>query len=373
MSAGIYIHIPFCDTKCIYCDFYSITDHSKKSEFIASLIKEIQFNSKRLIDYKFDTIFIGGGTPSLISYDEFQTIFKVLYNSYNISGNTEITIEANPGTINKEKLNQFKSLPINRLSFGVQSFIDSDLKFLTRIHTAEGAINSIKDAQDAGYNNMNIDLIFGIPGQTIDDWKYNLEKALTLNIQHISAYSLIFEDDTYLNDLFMKKRVNKIDEETEIEMYYQTMECLESCGFKQYEVSNYSIPGLECKHNLKYWDCNEYIGFGPSAAGYINQKRTVNTRNIQKYIELIQSKKNATEYTEEIDREKAMSEFIFLGLRSRGVNLKIFENKFNQNFNDTYADLIRKLITNQFAYWNGDKLSLTKKGYALCDEIATYF
>ncbi|MGH2576122.1 MAG: radical SAM family heme chaperone HemW, partial [Ignavibacteria bacterium] len=199
--SGIYLHIPFCDTKCIYCDFYSITNHSTKELFIKSLIKEIKDKSTQLTSKNFDTIFFGGGTPSLLSNDDFNLIFDVLYSALNISDKSEITIEANPGTLGKEKLIQLKKLPINRISFGVQSFIDSELKFLTRIHSSEEAINAIKSAQDAGFENINLDLIFALPGQTMENWKYNLETAFNLNTQHISAYSLIFEEGTYLNTL----------------------------------------------------------------------------------------------------------------------------------------------------------------------------
>ncbi len=372
--SGIYLHIPFCDTKCIYCDFYSITNHSRKDEFIAGIIHEIQNGADRLKEKKFDTVFFGGGTPSLLSLDDFQNLFEALYSNLNISQNSEITIEANPGTLDDTKLKEFRKLPINRISFGVQSFIDTELKFLSRIHNSEQAINSIKSAQDAGFINVNLDLIFAIPGQTPESWKYNLAKALNLNTQHISAYSLIFEEGTPLFSLFEQKKVSQADIELEREMYDYTMEFLPINGFTQYEVSNYAKPGFECRHNLKYWEHNEYIGFGPSAASFIDNYRHVNIRDIGKYIEKISSNKNAIDFVEYIDKDTSVYEFIMLGLRSKGIDFHKFQNTYNQDFKTKYNRTINILVNEGLALISPNNLHLTPKGYAVCDEIlSTYF
>ena len=372
--AGIYLHIPFCDTKCIYCDFYSITNHSKKAEFLSSIKKEIQFYSKQLADRTFDSIFFGGGTPSLLNYDEFTGIFDELYSNYNIAGDTEITIEANPGTLDLDKLEVFKKLPINRISFGVQSFIDSELQFLTRIHSAKQAKESILAAKAAGFDNVNLDMIFALPGQTLDSWKYNLDEAIKLDTKHISAYSLIFEKGTMLYSMRDKGQVQNADIELEQEMYEYTMQHLTDAGYRQYEISNYAKPGFECRHNLKYWTLEEYISFGPSASSYIGNKRWTNIKNIGRYIELVDSGKPAHDFIETIDKDTSVTEHIMLGLRSVGVNFEDFRRKHNIDFESAYTTPIETLITNGYAVKDAQSISLTRKGYAVCDEIvATLF
>jgi oxygen-independent coproporphyrinogen-3 oxidase len=371
---GLYLHIPFCDTKCIYCDFYSITNHSQKKELFKALIAEIQTQSHLVKHKTFDTIFFGGGTPSLLTYDEFSPIFDALFTNYNISPDSEITIEANPGTLNKNKLAEFKRLPINRMSFGVQSFIDEELKFLTRIHTAEQAINSIKSAQDAGFENQNLDLIFALPEQSMANWNYNLNKAIELDTKHISAYSLIFEEGTFLNTLLYRNKVKKADIELEQEMYEYTMDFLPQHGFNQYEISNYAKDGFECRHNLKYWEYEDYISFGPSASSFINNKRWTNAKDVDKYIEQVNSKKEIAEFSEEIDNETSLVEYIFLALRSKGIDLKKFNDRFGENFKEKYKDRVETLTKGGFAEVNETHVKLTKKGYSVCDEInATYF
>ncbi len=371
---GIYLHIPFCDTKCIYCDFYSITNHSRKAEFINSLKSEIISKSHSLKDKLFDSVFFGGGTPSLLNHSEFTEIFDVLYRHYNISSDTEISIECNPGTLDKAKLDEFKKLPINRLSFGVQSFIDEELKYLTRIHTAEEAITSVKAAQDTGFDNINIDLIFALPNQSMQSWQYNLNKATELGTQHISAYSLIFEEGTALYTMRKNGKAKQADIELEQEMYEYTMEFLAKNGYIQYEISNYSKPGYECRHNLKYWTLEEYIAFGPSASSYIGDKRWTNVKNIGKYIELVDSGRDSYDFIETIDKDTSITEHIFLGLRSKGVNYAEFQKRYNINFHEKYSSPIELLLKNGYAVTSSEKLSLTRKGYAVCDEIvASYF
>lgn len=370
---GIYLHIPFCDTKCIYCDFYSITNHSRKNEFLNSLTKEIRGKAELLKNRKFDSIFFGGGTPSLLGFKEFENIFETLYNNYNISSDTEITIEANPGTLDTKKLAEFKNLPINRISFGVQSFIDEELKYLTRIHDSSHAISSIKSAQDAGFTNINLDLIFALPNQTPENWEYNLEKAVSLNTQHISAYSLIFEEGTPLFTMREAGKAKQADIELEQDMYEYTMDYMETNGYKQYEISNYSKPGYECRHNLKYWTLEEYIAFGPSASSYIGSKRWTNVKNIGRYIELIDSGKDAYDFTEVIDKNKSITEHIFLGLRSRGIIFSEFKSSYSIDFAKQYSVPIDILLKNGYAKITSEKLYLTKKGYAVCDEIAAKY
>jgi len=371
--SGIYLHIPFCDTKCIYCDFYSITNHENKNRFLTSIIKEIEYYSNKLQDRTFDTVFFGGGTPSLMDLGDFERIFEALYKNYSISNQSEITIEANPGTLTKEKLADFRKLPVNRMSFGVQSFIDSDLEFLTRIHTAEEAISSVRTAQDSGFDNLNIDLIFALPKQTLEMWQYNLNQAVSLNTKHISAYSLIFEEGTVLNNLKRLGKVKEIDIELEREMFDFTSEFLKEHGFEHYEISNFAMPGYECRHNLKYWQRQEYISFGPSASSFISSKRWTNIKNLNKYIERIELNTEAKDFEEVIDEDKAVNEFIFLGLRSKGIDVNDFNQLFKSDFKNKYLHSISVLVYNGFAKMESDILRLTPKGYAVCDEIAARY
>jgi oxygen-independent coproporphyrinogen-3 oxidase len=372
--SGIYLHIPFCDTKCIYCDFYSITNHSKKNEFIDSLLKEIEQKSFSVREKKFDTIFFGGGTPSLLSSDEFKKIFDCLYKNLSISADSEITIEANPGTLNYEKLNSFRELPVNRISFGVQSFNDADLKFLSRIHSSRQAINAVKLAQDVGYSNLSIDLIFALPSQSFESWNKNLELAVSLGLKHLSAYSLIFEEGTPLFNLRESGKVNEADIELEAKMYEHTINFFESNGFTQYEISNFAKENFECRHNLKYWTHQEYIAFGPSASSYVDNHRWTNVKNLNLYITSVNEGKDVYEFKEFIDRQTAKNEFIFLGLRSTGINLTSFKKKFGNDFFTKYKKPIDILTSTGFASLDKNYFRLTSKGYIVCDEIAaTYF
>lgn len=372
--SGIYLHIPYCNTKCIYCDFYSITKHSTKNELIACLVKEIEGKACELKDITFDTIFFGGGTPSLLQSSDFYKLFNALYSNLNISANSEITIEANPGTMDRKKLLSFKELPINRISFGVQSFNDSDLKFLTRIHSGKQAIESIKSAQDAGFENINLDLIYALPGQTLKKWEKNLEKAIKLNTQHVSAYSLIFEEGTPLIKLYNQGKIQPANEDKERKLYDFTMAFFEEYGFNHYEISNYAKPGYECRHNLKYWTHKEYISFGPSAASYIKDYRWVNVRDVNEYIKRIKMGAMAYDFIEYIDYNKSIDEYIMLGLRSIGINLNILKEKYKIDFLSKYKNTAELLIKNNLADIKADTFYLTSKGYAVCDEIlATYF
>lgn len=372
--SGIYLHIPFCDTKCIYCDFYSITNHANKDKFINAILKEIEHYSPLMNGNKFDTVFFGGGTPSLLPVDDFNRIFEALYKNYSISESSEITIEANPGTLDETKLMSLRSLPVNRISFGVQSFNNDDLKFLTRIHSSEEAVRTVQSARDAGYNNINIDLIFALPGQSMDAWKYNLDTAIKLETNHISAYSLIFEEGTVLNNMKRLGQVKSADIELEREMFDYTSSFLKSNGFEHYEISNYAKPGMECRHNLKYWQCEEYISFGPSASSYAGKKRWTNVKNLVNYIKSVESGKSSVDFEEEITEEKAITEFIFLGLRSKGIDTDKFSRVFNLNFNEKYITAINTLVNAGFAKAENNRFYLTQKGYAVSDEIvARYF
>jgi len=371
--SGIYIHIPFCERKCIYCDFYSVENLNLIDRFTESLLKEIKIFSIEadfFNDSIFDTIYFGGGTPSLLEPAQIEKILNKLSQSFKISSNPEITLETNPGTVDKRKLLEFKNLGVNRISFGVQSFFDDDLKFLGRIHTGEDAFKCVNDSFEVGFENVSIDLIFGLPGQTVEKWLENLKFAVSLNVPHISAYNLIVERGTPLHELFSLGKVEIPEDEIQAQLYERTIDFLENAGYVHYEVSNYAFEGFECRHNLKYWQYENYIGFGPSAHSFWINKRWWNFANLNKYINALDLGKIPVANFEILDEEKMIEEFIYLGLRSKGINVARFKGKFGFEFVDgDIKDEIEELERAGYITIEDDFIKLTPKGFLLCDEI----
>jgi oxygen-independent coproporphyrinogen-3 oxidase len=371
--SGIYIHIPFCERKCIYCDFYSVENLNLIDRFTESLLKEIEIFSIEadfFNDSIFDTIYFGGGTPSLLEPAQIEKILNKLSQSFKISSNFEITLETNPGTVDKRKLLEFKNLGVNRISFGVQSFFDDDLKFLGRIHTGEDAFKCVNDSFEVGFENVSIDLIFGLPGQTVEKWLENLKFAVSLNVPHISAYNLIVERGTPLRELVSLGKVEIPEDEIQAQLYERTIDFLENAGYVHYEVSNYAFEGFECRHNLKYWQYENYIGFGPSAHSFWINKRWWNFANLNKYINALDLGKIPVANFEILDEEKMIEEFIYLSLRSKGINVARFKGKFGFEFVDgDIKDEIEELERAGYITIEDDFIKLTPKGFLLCDEI----
>ncbi|MFI5237736.1 MAG: radical SAM family heme chaperone HemW [Ignavibacteriales bacterium] len=372
-KTACYIHIPFCDHKCIYCDFYSIITSDNINSFLKSLKKEINYYSKKYSeDREFISIFFGGGTPSLMEPDYISEILEYIKSNYTVNNDAEITLETNPGTVTFEKLKSFKRTGINRISIGIQSFDNDDLKFLTRIHNSETAIKTVNDAAEAGFENISLDLIFNLPGQTKSKWIKNLEQAVKLPINHISTYSLILERGTILNKMVLDGKVKIADEDYDAELYQSTIDFITAKGFYQYEVSNFAKPGFECVHNNAYWHYTDYLGFGTSAHSFIDGKRWWNLSSLKMYIDKIEQIENAVTGSETIDPEKAMSEYIMLELRSSGLDINLFENRFGTKCKDwlkkNYGYF--ELLKNQnYVSMNDGIIKLTSGGYAVCDEI----
>ncbi len=371
---AVYIHIPFCDHKCIYCDFYSVTTLRNKTRFFEALKKEIDFYARKLANsYSVSTIFFGGGTPSLMEPHLIGEIIEYLNKKFNFNSPLEITLETNPGTVNPNKLKAFKKAGINRLSVGVQSFDDDDLKFLTRIHDSRTAVRTVKKAADAGFENLSVDLIFNLPNQTIKKWQKNLEIATALPVKHISAYSLIVESGTALKALINKGKVQIASTDYDAKLYLQTIEYLTNKGFAQYEVSNFAKKGFECRHNLFYWRYKDYLGLGPSAHSFIEGKRWLNYSNLTKYVEELSSNFNAIKSSETLTEKEMLEEFVMLSLRSEGLDLNLLSGKFGEDWKANNKGLLKKLEENNFARVEKNKIKLTPKGYALCDEILLNF
>ena len=369
-ETAIYIHIPFCDHKCIYCDFYSIITTDNVKSFLASLKNEIKFYSSHYSEERIITsIYFGGGTPSLMEPTYLKEIIYHIKDNFNISGNAEITVETNPGTVNKKKLSSFLEAGINRISIGVQSFNDEDLKFLTRIHNSETAIQTVYNANEIGFKNISIDLIFNLPKQTKEKWKFNLETALKLPVNHISAYSLILEKGTVLNKMVLDGKIKIQDEDYDAELYEMTIDFLTENGLKQYEVSNFSKPGFECIHNKAYWHYKDYFGFGTSAHSFINGKRWWNFSSLKQYIAEIKKNNFAVAGSEILDKYEMLDEYIMLALRSDGLDLSELKIKFGDIWLNQHRKILTDLVKNHFAELTDDVISLTKKGYSVCDEI----
>ena len=369
-DTALYVHIPFCDHKCIYCDFYSIITSDNIDNFLKALKKEIEFYSPKYSSGRFfSSIFFGGGTPSLMQPDYIGNIISILKDNFFIAGNAEITMETNPGTVDKNKLEMFRKVGINRLSFGVQSFHNDELKFLTRIHDKDTAIQAVNDANDIGFENINIDLIFNLPKQTKEKWKYNLETAVSLPLKHISTYSLILERGTILNKMVLDGKVTLQDNDYDAELYEMTIDFLTASGFDQYEVSNFARPGFECRHNNAYWRYNEYLSFGPSAHSFADNKRWWNYSSLKHYISEIEKTGLAQANFELLSDEQRFNEYVMLALRSKGIDQTDFQKRFGVNWLEKNKDNFKSFVDGNFIEIKNDFIRFTKKGYAICDEI----
>jgi len=368
---GLYIHIPFCEKKCNYCDFYSIENHDQREKYLSAITQEIRLVADRTGEHICaDTIYLGGGTPSILSPFEIETILKALTDKFIIDENAEISMECNPGTITIDKLKSYKLIGVNRISLGIQSFFDDELKFLSRIHTAEEARTAIKAAEKAGFENINIDLIYALPDQTFGRVEKNLHEALSFNPEHISAYTLIVEPGTPLYNSVVNGRISTIDPAIESEMYELVMDVLEDHNYLHYEVSNYSRPGFECSHNLKYWRGMEYIGFGASAHSYYRNTRSWNVSSVSSYISILEKSKLPVSSSETLSQKELIEEYIMLSLRSGQLDLKKLSNQFRTSYN---MELIRNLVLSGYAENQDGILKLTKKGFTVCDEIVQAF
>ena len=368
-ETAIYIHIPFCDHKCIYCDFYSIINYDNVSSYLNALVKEIEIRGKEYSsDRKVGSIFFGGGTPSFMEPEYIGGIIKAVRDNFVVADDVEITLETNPGTVDEKKLKDFLSTGINRISIGIQSFNDDELKFLTRIHNSETAVATVYAAEKAGFKNISIDLIFNLPNQTKEIWKSNLEKAVGLPITHISAYSLILEKGTILNKMVLDGKVTMQDSDHDADLYELTIDYLFKNKFEQYEVSNFCLPGFECKHNNAYWRYKEYLGFGTSAHSFVNGKRWWNYSSLNFYLEKMKTD-NPIAGEETLTSEQIHEEYFMLAMRSKGLDVNEYKNRFGKDWLEKKRDEIDKYAADGFLVIENNFIKFTSQGYALCDEI----
>ncbi len=369
-QAGLYIHIPFCIRKCLYCDFYSVSDLSLTALFADALKQEMRMRADS--EFTCDTIYIGGGTPSVTDPEIIADILQTAYQCFDISSDSEITIEVNPGTVSLEKLKAYRKAGINRLNIGVQSFHDEFLQFLGRIHSAEEAEIVIKYAKDAGFENIGLDLIYGIPGQSEKEWFADLNKAIGFDPEHLSCYMLTYEKETPLTRQLEDGVFYPADEEAVGNLFMQTVRHLTSCGYIHYEISNFArSESLTSRHNRKYWNHVPYFGFGPSAHSFIEPRRFQNVRSVSRYI---QAGGFPIESEEILSNEQMIIEAIYLGLRQhKGINTELFEQRFRVSFKKTFDKQLKILEQKGLIEITDKSCRLSENGLLFADGIAAFF
>ncbi len=374
---SVYIHIPFCTNKCFYCDFNSFVTSNPQvvRDYLEALKLEMKRTFEEIQPETIETIFVGGGTPSYLNLEQMRFFLESVEKSLGsyLSSNWEFTMEANPGTTDLEKLKLMRSFGVNRLSFGVQSFDDDLLKRIGRIHDVPDVYRSIDNAVTAGFSNISVDLMFGLPDQTLEQFRASIEKAMQLPITHISSYGLKVEENTVFHSLYQKGQLPLPAEETELAMYLLLIELLEQHGFKQYEISNFAKPGMESRHNCTYWLNHDYYGLGAGAHGYVNGVRHVNAGPLAKYVEMAQSGlPRVEEFT--VEPAEAMEDQLILGLRLiQGVDLARFERRFGRTVEQEFGEIVKEEIAKGMLAEQDGYLRLTKTALPLGNEVFARF
>lgn len=371
---SLYIHIPFCAQKCLYCDFPSFArkDHLRKA-YIEALNKEIISLREKHNNLEINTIFIGGGTPSVLESDELECLLKEVA-KLNMAKDIEYSMECNPGNLTEEKLEVMKKYGVNRISMGLQAKQDNLLKGLGRIHNYKTFKENFLLAKKVGFNNINVDLMFGLPNQRLNEWEETLREIISLEPAHISAYSLIIEEGTAFYNLYENDKLKLPTEEEERKMYHLAKKILEENGFNQYEISNYAKEGKECRHNLAYWNMDNWIGVGSASASYMDGKRIKNISSVEEYINSINEKGEAIEEIINNSKNDNMEEFVFMGLRKiNGIDENEFKNRFSMNINDVYGEIINKYIDEGLLIRESGRIFLSEKGIEISNIIMADF
>ena len=376
MNGGmeLYLHMPFCVRKCAYCDFLSFpTDQETQNLYTRRLREDIDAMGKKYGDIPVDTIFIGGGPPSVPDSALIVGIMEHVRKAFHVAEGAEISMEANPGTVTREKLTDYRRAGINRLSFGLQSANDRELKLLGRIHTWAEFLESFHLARECGFTNINIDLMSALPGQTRESWKDTLKRVTDLNPEHISAYSLIIEDGTPFGEKYGSEEGRKLlpDEDSEREMYHETKRFLRDCGYERYEISNYAKPGRACRHNIGYWTGLPYLGLGLGASSYMDGCRFAVNSDMKQYLE---EKPGMFTDVEKLTKKDMEEEFFYVGLRmTAGVSLPEFERRFGVSAKDVYPGLMEMFVEEKAAVFQGDRFVLTDYGLDVSNYIMAQF
>ena len=367
--AGIYIHIPFCKQRCTYCDFYTEVAPQFIPVLIDSIVRELNIRKDYLQNSPISTIYFGGGTPSILSNEQFLLIFEAIYRLFTVAEDAEITFEANPDDLTPGFLASLQALPFNRISIGIQSFDDKDLKRINRRHTSKQAEEAVKNAQKAGFDNISIDLIYGLPFQTLKAWVDQLDRALSLNIQHISAYGLTYEEGTALWKQRENGEIEVVDDLVMNEMYLLLLDKIKTKDFEAYEISNFALPGYRSRHNSAYWKQEPYLGIGPSAHSYDIVSRQWNIASITDYIKAINSG-SAFYELEELSLNDRYNDFVMVSLRtSEGLDVKIMEKEFGQELAEYCLQNIKTFMDSEQVYYSDGKLRLTVEGIQISNLI----
>jgi len=367
--AGIYIHIPFCKQRCTYCDFYTEVAPQYIPSLIDSIVKELSIRKDYLLDSTVNTIYFGGGTPSILTTDQFSIIFDAIHSLFQVATDAEITFEANPDDLTLDFLTAMHLLPFNRISIGIQSFDDKDLKRINRRHTSQQAVEAVRNAQIAGFDNISIDLIYGLPFQTLSNWEKQLDMAVRLKVQHISAYGLTYEEGTALWNQREKGEIETIDDSIMNEMYLMLRDKLIQNGFEAYEISNFALPGFRSRHNSSYWKQEPYLGVGPSAHSYDLVSRQWNVSSIKEYCKAITENSGFFE-RELLTLNDRYNDFVMVSLRtSEGIELSRLEKEFGTELMEYCLRNIKTFMDSEQVYYSEGKLRLTPQGIQISNLI----
>lgn len=369
--AGIYIHIPFCKQKCHYCNFYSVASVKHANELFEALIKEIELQKDYLSGEKVETIYLGGGTPSMLSGDQINYLFDQVDNFFTVDKKAEITLEANPDDLNLDKLYELINTPINRLSIGIQSFFDQDLKYLNRVHSADQALKAIEQTLEVGFENLSIDLIYGIPTLSEEQWMKNLDIFLSMKIPHLSAYALTVEPKTALDTLIRKKKMMPVEDKKAVDNFKTLINFAQNNGYEHYEISNFCKKGFYSKHNVSYWKGKKYLGIGPSAHSFNGDARSWNVSHLSNYINSVNQ--GSVPFSAEIlTVDQKFNEYVMVSLRTMwGTDVKVIKNTFGQSYKTQFESEIKKYQISGDVEKHGDVYYLTDRGKLFADGISS--
>ena len=371
--AGIYIHIPFCRKRCHYCDFFKSTDFSFKSRILSGLRKELESRASELTSDEINTIYLGGGTPSALLLDELKDILHTIQANYRISPEAEITMEANPDDLNQANLTALRQMGYNRLSMGIQSFAESDLKLMNRRHGVMQAIQSVKWAKKAGFSNLSIDLIYGLPNQTLEDWEHNVRIAVELDVQHISAYNLTYHEGTVFYDQLKKGILKELPDELSFQQFESLIRILKEAGFEHYEISNFCKPGFYSQHNSSYWKNKKYLGIGPSAHSFDLTCRRWNVSSIAKYLQGLENDESYSE-TEILTEQDRYNDYIITGLRTIwGISEDYIRTEYSERYFVHYQKIREKYLKSGHITCSSEMVIINSNGLFISDKIMSDF
>lgn len=371
--AGIYLHIPFCKKRCIYCDFFSTTQGEKKEIYVEALCQELEIRKNYLKGEPIETIYLGGGTPSQLSDKELSLLFDTITRQFEVKENAEITFEANPDDLSLDYLKLLRAFPVNRISIGVQTFNDKKLKMLNRRHTALQAYEAINRCQQVGFTNISLDLIYGLPGETLADWQNDLKTAFQLPISHLSAYHLMYEQGTPLWNLWEKQQIQAVDEELSTVFFEELIQRTRDAGFEQYEISNFSLPGYHSRHNSSYWEGIPYLGCGASAHSFDGFSRQWNVAELDTYIQGVSNGTLQFE-KEELDLETRYNEYVMTHLRTaRGFSPAQIQAQFGDQLYHYAMKMAQRHLQNKNLEWHNENIKLSHQGIFISDGIMSDF